>query len=197
MRVPCLRDSWDSRHANPYSNQELHIWSLLSVRTPVLWEGRCSGTSQSWVWKTVSTPRVHQTKRKNRTMSIKTQYKLWIFIICTFLIYITECLFVCLFVPYTNSHFWTNLNQTLHTSPPWSGRDRRVCMVQKCLTFSTFLTFSVGSECRILGTKWLLARVICDSVISVILAAVSVTSRKWRCSRRQFCILTGSVVHYR
>jgi hypothetical protein len=112
------------------------------------------------------------------------------------LIYNAESMFVCLFVPYTNSHFQTNLNQTLHTTPPWSGRDRRVCMVRKCLTFSTFLTFSVGSGCRILGTKWLPARVIRDSVISVILAGVCVTSRKWRCSRRQFRVLTGSVVHY-
>jgi hypothetical protein len=37
-------------------------------------------------------------------------------------------LFVCLFVPYTNPHFWTNLNQTLHTSPQWPGGGRRVCM---------------------------------------------------------------------
>jgi hypothetical protein len=112
------------------------------------------------------------------------------------LVYKAESLFVCLFAPYTNSHFWTDLNQTLHISPPWSGRDRRVCMVRKCLNFSTILTLFVGSGCRILGTKWLLARVIRDSVISVILAGVSVTSRKWRCSRRQFRVLTESVMHY-
>jgi hypothetical protein len=53
---------------------------------------------------------------------------------------------VCLFVPYTNSHFRNNRNQTLHTSLPWSGRDRRVCMVRKCLTFSTFFTFFVGKS---------------------------------------------------
>jgi len=69
-------------------------------------------------------------------------------------------------------------------------------MVRKCLTFSTFSTFFVGSECRILGTKWLPAQVIRDSVISVILAGVTVTSQEWRCSRRQFRILTGSVVRY-
>jgi len=56
------------------------------------------------------------------------------------------------------------------------------------------VTFFVGSECRILSTKWLLAQVIRDGVMSVILAAVSVTSRKWR--SRQFHVLTGSVVHY-
>jgi len=48
------------------------------------------------------------------------------------------CLCMCVFVAYTNSHFWTNLHQTLHTSSPWSGRDPR------CLTF----LFFVSSECR-------------------------------------------------
>jgi hypothetical protein len=50
------------------------------------------------------------------------------------------CLFVCLFVPYTNPHFWTDRNQTLHTAPLWSGRDRRVCIGPKFLTSSTFWT---------------------------------------------------------
>jgi hypothetical protein len=49
---------------------------------------------------------------------------------------------------------------------------------QKMFDLSTFLTFLVGSECQILGMKWLPAQVIRDSVISVICAAVSVTSRK-------------------
>jgi hypothetical protein len=48
----------------------------------------------------------------------------------------------------------------------------------KMFEFFYFLTFFVGSGCRILGTKWLLAQVIRDSVISVILAGVCVTSRK-------------------
>jgi len=48
------------------------------------------------------------------------------------------CLFVCMYGTYTNSHFWTNLNQTFHTSPPWSGRDHRVCMDPKFLTSLTF-----------------------------------------------------------
>jgi hypothetical protein len=60
---------------------------------------------------------------------------------------------------------------------------------QKCLTFSTFLTFFVGSECWILGTKWLPMQVIHDSVISVILAGVTVTSQKWRCSNDIFAFL--------
>jgi len=38
--------------------------------------------------------------------------------------------------------------------------------------------------------------VIRDSLISVILAGVSVTSRKWCCSGRHLRVLTGSVVHY-
>jgi hypothetical protein len=49
-------------------------------------------------------------------------------------------------------------------------------MVRKCLAFSNFFTFSVGSECRILGTEWLPGQVIRDSAVSVILAAVNVTS---------------------
>jgi len=69
-------------------------------------------------------------------------------------------------------------------------------MVQKCLTFSTFLTFLVGSECQMLGTKGLLAQVIHNSVISVILAGVILMLWKWHYSRRQFRVLTGSVMHY-
>jgi len=34
-----------------------------------------------------------------------------------YLIYKDECLFVCLFAPYTNPRFWTDGNQTLHTAP--------------------------------------------------------------------------------
>jgi hypothetical protein len=44
--------------------------------------------------------------------------------------------------------------------------------------FSNFSNFFIDRECRILGTKWLPAQVIHDSVISVILAGVGVTSRK-------------------
>jgi hypothetical protein len=64
-------------------------------------------------------------------------------------------LFVCLFVFYTNLHFWTNLNQTLHTSCPWFRRDRRMYMDPQ---YSTFSTSSVGGECRILGRRWLPAQ---------------------------------------
>jgi len=132
-------------------------------------------------------------------------------------IYKDECLFVCLFVcmygTYTNSHFWTDLNQTLHTSPHWSGRDRRICMDPKFLTSSTFWVLFFGGHCRIMDTRWLPARpfsaitlypwfqlvfawrhrhyvvadggVIRGSLISVILAGVPLTSREWRRSRRQ------------
>jgi hypothetical protein len=63
------------------------------------------------------------------------------------------CLFVCLFVPYP--HFWTDRNQTLHTSPPWSGRDRRVCMGPQYFTSPTFSAYFVGSGCRLLRSRWL------------------------------------------
>jgi hypothetical protein len=122
-------------------------------------------------------------------------------------------MFVCLYLPYANSHFSTDVNQTLHTSPSWSGRDRRIFMDPKFSTSSTFGPFSFGGHCRIMGTRWLSARpffaiplypwfqlvfawchwhevvanglVIRGSLISVILAGVSLTSRKWRHSRRQ------------
>jgi hypothetical protein len=64
-------------------------------------------------------------------------------------------MFVCLFVPYTNPHFWTDLNQTLHTSPPWSGRARRVCMDPQYFTFPTFSTYLFGSGYRLVHNRWL------------------------------------------
>jgi hypothetical protein len=123
------------------------------------------------------------------------------------------CLFVWMSGTYTNSHFWTDLNQTLHTSPPLSGGGRGVYMDPKFLTFSTFRPFFFGGHCRIMGTRWLPVRpfstiplypwfqlvfawrhrhyvvadgeVIRGSLISVILTGVPLTLRKWRCSRRQ------------
>ena len=65
------------------------------------------------------------------------------------LIYKDECLFVCLYGTHTNPHFWTDLNQTLHTSPPWSGGGRRVCMDPQYVNFPTFSKYFVGSECRL------------------------------------------------
>jgi hypothetical protein len=52
-----------------------------------------------------------------------------------------------LFVPYTNPHFSTNLNQTLYTYSPSSGRSRRACMVRKYLTlFLPFWPSSYGAS---------------------------------------------------
>jgi hypothetical protein len=65
-------------------------------------------------------------------------------VLLCYLIYKDECLFV----PYTNPHFWTDMNQTLHTSPPWSGRDPRVCMGPQYFTFPTFSAYFVGGWCR-------------------------------------------------
>ena len=128
-------------------------------------------------------------------------------------VYMYVCMYVCMYGNYTNSHFRTDLNQTLHSLTPWSGRDRRVCMDPKFLTSSTFGFIYFGGHCRILDTRWLPARpfsavtlypwfqlvfalrhryyfvadggVVRGSLISVILAGVSLTSRKWRRSRRQ------------
>jgi hypothetical protein len=74
-----------------------------------------------------------------------------------YLIYKDECLFVGLSVPYTNPHFWTDRNQTSHTSPPWSGKDRRTCMGPQYFTFPTFSTYFVGSGCRFVRSRWQLA----------------------------------------
>jgi hypothetical protein len=41
---------------------------------------------------------------------------------------------------YTNPHFRTDQNQTLHKSPPSSGRDRGACMGPQHFTFPTFST---------------------------------------------------------
>jgi hypothetical protein len=64
-------------------------------------------------------------------------------------------MYVCKFVPYTNPHFWTDRNQTLHTSPPWSGRGRRLCMGPQYFTFPTFSAYFVGSACPLLRSTWL------------------------------------------
>jgi hypothetical protein len=65
------------------------------------------------------------------------------------------CLFVCLYGTYTNPHFWTDLNQTLHMSPPWSGGGHRVCMDPQYFNFPTFSTYFVGSECLFVCRRWL------------------------------------------
>ena len=63
----------------------------------------------------------------------------------------------CLFVLYTNPHFWSDLNRTSHTSPPSSGGGRRVCMDPQCSTFPTFSVSFLASGCCILLRRWLRA----------------------------------------
>ena len=48
--------------------------------------------------------------------------------------FVRFCLFLCLYGTYTNPHFWTDLNRTMHTSPPSSGGGRRVCTDPQYLT---------------------------------------------------------------
>jgi hypothetical protein len=91
------------------------------------------------------------------------------------------CLFVCLYVTYTNSHFWTDPNQTLHTSPPWSGRDRRVCTNPKFSTSSTFWALFLWGLLQNHGHKMAAgATVFRDTLLSVITAGVCVMSPTWR-----------------
>jgi hypothetical protein len=95
-------------------------------------------------------------------------------------------LFVCLYGTYTNLHFWTHLNQTLHTSPLWSGRDRRVSMNPKFLTSSIFWVLSLWGPLQKHGHKMTAgAAVFRDDLISVIPAGVRVTSPTLRCRRRR------------
>jgi len=61
----------------------------------------------------------------------------------------------CLFVPYTNPHFWSDLNRTSHTSPPSSGGGRRVCFDPQYSTFPTFSVSFLASWCCILRRRWL------------------------------------------
>jgi hypothetical protein len=49
----------------------------------------------------------------------------------------------------------------------------------------------MATECRLQDRRWLPTQVIRDSLLSVILAGLNATSRKWRCSRRRFRVLTA------
>jgi hypothetical protein len=102
---------------------------------------------------------------------------------------------VCMFVPYTNPHFWTDWNQTLHTSPLWSGRDCRVCMGPQYFTFSNYF---VGSGCRPVRSRWLPAphcpatalypwcgACWCD--VMDMMCTVGCTMKTWR-SKRNACV---------
>jgi hypothetical protein len=120
---------------------------------------------------------------------------------------------VCLYVPYTNSHFWTDLNQTLHISPLGLEETVGYIWARNSWPLRHFGPFFFRVYCRIMGTRWLPERpfsaiplyplfqlvfawrhrhyvvaggglVLC-CLISVILAGVPLTSRKLHCSRRQ------------
>jgi len=107
------------------------------------------------------------------------------------------CLYVCLFVPYTNPHFWTALNQTLHTSPLWSGRDRRVCMGPQYFTFPTFLAYFVWSGCWFVRSIWLpaphypatpLLGYIRDAACAGVMSHTVACAMKTRRSERNACM---------
>ena len=84
------------------------------------------------------------------------------------------------------------MNQTLHTSPPSSERDRRVCMVRKYLTLIYPSDLLRRERVQNSGHNMAAgARHFRHSVISVIRAGVSVTSS---CSRRHLPrVIRGSV----
>jgi len=100
-------------------------------------------------------------------------------------------MFVCLYVPYTNPHFWTDRNQTLHTSPPRSGRDRKVCMGPQYFTFPTFSTYFVEIGCPCLCSSRLPAP---HCTAAALYPRAGVTSRtvgcamKTRRSERNACV---------
>jgi len=52
----------------------------------------------------------------------------------------------------------------------------------------------MAAECRLQDRRWLPVQVIRDGVISVILTGLCATSRKRRRSRRQFRVLTATVL---
>jgi hypothetical protein len=110
------------------------------------------------------------------------------------LIYKDECLYVCLFVPYINPHFWTDRNQTLHTAAPWPGRDCRVCIGPKFLTSSTFWSLLGAAHGHKMAAVVTVFR---DTLISVVPAGVRVTSptlccRWWRSHPQQSYIRDSS-----
>jgi len=53
------------------------------------------------------------------------------------------CLFVCTLYKFT---FLNRSQPNFAHISPWPGRDRRVCMVQKCLTFSTWPSSGTSAE---------------------------------------------------
>jgi len=100
------------------------------------------------------------------------------------------CLFVCFYGTYTNPHIWTDMNQTLHTSPPWCGGGRRVCMDPKYFNFPTFSMYFVGSEYRFVRRRWLPAPeryIPCWCDVTDVTCAVRNAFTTWR-SERNTCV---------
>jgi hypothetical protein len=134
--------------------------------------------------------------------------------VCVYILYIKRnvCLYVC--TELTQIHISEPIWTKFCTRLPF-GLEETVGHVwtQKFLPLRTFGPFLFEGHCRIMGTRWLSARpfsaiplypwfqlvfawrhrhyvvadggVIRGSLISVILAGVPLTFRKWRCSRRQ------------
>ena len=111
---------------------------------------------------------------------------LFYWIIQIYLIYKDECLFVCMYGTYTNSRSWSDLNQTWHTSPPWSGRDRGYVWTRNSLPLRPFGPFFFGRPLQNHGHKMAAgATIFRDTLISIIPAGVRVTSPTLRCRRRR------------
>jgi hypothetical protein len=62
---------------------------------------------------------------------------------------------VCLYGTYTNPHFWTDLNQTLHASPLGLEEVVGYVWTPQYFNFPTFSTYFVGSECPFTRGRWL------------------------------------------
>jgi len=133
------------------------------------------------------------------------------FLITPYILYIkmNVCLYVCmeLIQNHTSEPIWTKLCTRL----PLGLEETEVYVwTRNSWRLRTFGPFFFGGHCRIMGTRWLPARrfsaiplypwfqlvwrrrhdvadggVIRGRLISVILAGVPLTSRKWRRSRRQ------------
>jgi len=121
------------------------------------------------------------------------------------LIYKVEIIFCSflfvLFVPYTNQHFWTDLNQILHTSAPWSGGGRRVCMYPQYLNLFDLFDHFCQEPVQNPGHKMAAGpRVIATALYPWcsrrhLLQESSATALYPWCSRRHFCVRSGSVLH--
>jgi hypothetical protein len=97
-------------------------------------------------------------------------------------------MFVCMYVCMDgwNLYKFTFLNQTSHTSPPWPGRDRRVCIDPKFLTSLTFRAVFLWGPLQNHGHKMAAgATIFRNTLIAVIPPGVCVVSPTLRCRRRR------------